>query len=53
MWTFIDLIITLILMPFIIKRKDWGCLSCFIFIGLSLAFTPLVGIFLYKYVFRG
>ena len=53
MWTFIDLIITLVLMPFVIKWRDWGWLSCFTFIGLSLTFTPLVGIFIYKYAFEG
>jgi len=32
MWIFIEFIITLILVPFIIKWRDWGWLSCFIFI---------------------
>ena len=47
MWIFIELIITLILMPFVIKWRDWGWLSCFTFIGLSLAFTPLVVVSLF------
>ena len=53
MWIFIEFIIILVLMPFVIKWRDWGWLSCFTFIGLSLTFTPLVGIFIYKYALEG
>ena len=53
MWIFIAFIIALIVMPFVIKWKDWGWQSCFIVIGLSLAFTPIVAIFIYKFAFRG
>ena len=53
MWIFIEFIITLVLMPFVIKWRDWGWLSYFTFIGLSLTFTPLVGIFIYKLLLSG
>lgn len=50
MWTFIELIITLITMPIFIKHSDWGLFSCSMYICLCMAFTPLVGIILYKFV---
>ena len=48
MWTFIELIITLITMPIFIKQSDWGLFSCSMYICLCMAFTPLVGIIVYK-----
>ena len=52
MWVFIEIIITLILMPFVIKWEDWGWHACIIYVGCCMMFTPIVGVLVYKFAFR-
>ena len=49
----IYIIAILISMFFVIKAEDWSWLACFIYLGLCAAFTLPLGIFLYKFVFKG
>ena len=51
MWTFLEIIITLITMPFFIKANDWCWGACLIYIGCCMLFTPLVGIPVYLFAF--
>lgn len=52
MWEFLSLIVTLITMPLFIKADDWCWLSCLIYIGLCMVFTPIVGIIIYLLISR-
>lgn len=47
MWIFIEFIITLITLPFVVKANDWGWFSCGIYVALCMMFTPIVGIPIY------
>ena len=46
-------LLILLTMPFFIKKRDWSLLACFVYIGCCLMFTLPVGIFIYKFVFKG
>lgn len=52
MWIFIELIITLITMPVFIRARDWSWQACIIYTCCCMAFTPLVGIPVYRFMSR-
>ena len=53
MFELIYILIILLLMPFVVRRENWGCLGFFLYFGMCLAFTPIVGIFIFKKIFHG
>lgn len=50
MWIFIELVLALLLLPVVVKWRDWGWWSCFTFIALCLLFTPLGGLLIYRFL---
>lgn len=50
MWIFIELVLALLLLPVVVKWRDWGWWSCLTFIALCLLFTPLGGLLIYRFL---
>lgn len=43
-WILIDILITLVSMPFVIKDVDWNLKNCFLYFIIVFGFTPVIGI---------
>ena len=50
MWIFIELVLALLLLPVVVKWRDWGWWSCLTFIALCLLLTPLGGLLIYRFL---
>ena len=49
MFFFLEMIIALISIPFVIKPGDRNLLVCIFYIGLCVYLTPIGGILIYKW----
>ena len=43
-WILLNILVTLVSMPFVIKKEDWKLSNCFIYFIIVFGFTPLIGI---------